>query len=721
MSESSTSEQSGHNANISPPRVEPVSPWTRIKEHKVLQWSLAYLGAALALAHGQELLAHAFQWPELVGRVLIGTLIVGFPVAVALAWYHGHKGMTRFSAPEMTVVALLLIMGAGMLMVLVRVPGERVAEPLAHPVPATASAPSASAAIPDGPALSSKPRIAILPFENLSPDPANAFFADGLHEEIISTLSSRSPDVEVISRTTMMTYRTPKPVEQIARELGATHVLEGSVRREGNAVRLTLQLINARSDQHVWSQDYDRTLKSALTLQSEVANEVAAQLAMRFASSASSFMPLTRDPQAYDLFLKARLEVENAVRALKTPLEVLQNVEELLSDALARDPDFARAYAQRAHMRMLRYLYNYDTPQHAMPLTQKDLAAAERLAPNDSEVLFVRAIYLLLFERDPARAVATVNAAGVDGLPPIWLAISGEVFNSAGEFDEAIRRAQHALALDPKNTLIYGALTHTLLFERRPAEALRVADLASVEFPAEFSAWRAYLFWAYTGTGSPSATKSDGPIAEITANSDLDSIRNVLVPLRIEHRYQEMANYLGRSATRTIRGDLGFGIHPLAELRGWVHLLLADRAAAGRDGSDVLDFVAHTPETKWNRVLLTLLKAEGKTFIGDTTGAVRASRETLQLSQSLYEHQYVPQLVAAVYAWSGTADDAVSLLEQLSVQIPALADLGPARLARDPLYAVPLAGNARYRALQAKLEAQMAATKQHLSIDPPAD
>jgi hypothetical protein len=140
-------------------------------------------------------------------------------------------------------------------------------------------------------------------------------------------------------------------------------------------------------------------------------------------------------------------------------------------------------------------------------------------------------------------------------------------------------------------------------------------------------------------------------------------------------------------------------------------MLLGDRAAAGRDGHEVLEFVAKTEETKWNRAVLTLLTAEGNTFTGDRPHAITAAGKALRLSQSIPERQVVPPLVASVYAWSGAGDDAAALLEQLSTQIPMALDCGPATITRDPLYTVPLAGNARYKALQAKLEAQMAATK----------
>jgi TolB-like protein len=696
----------------------PVTPWVRIKEHKIIQWGVGYLAAALALTHAEELIARAFDWPEFVSRALIVVLALGLPVAITLAWYHGHRASRHVSGAEASILAVLLLIGAGFLWVFVR-PHEpavtqsaaREAAPTTPPVSSTAAVTASSTASqPVAPPASGKPRIAILPFENLSPDPKDAFFTDGLHEEIISTLSSRAPDLEVISRTTMMTYRTSnKPAPQIARELGATHVLEGSVRRAGKRVRLTLQLIAASTDDHLWAQNYDRTLTDALTLQSDVANQVASQLSVQLASRASTFKPLTRDPQAYDLFLKARLEDANSIRGISTPLEALQKVESLLSDALARDPDFARAYAQRARVRLLQFADNYDTPQHAMPLVQKDLAAAERLAPDDPEVLFAKATYHSLFERDPAGAVAVLEAARADGLDPVLQAVSATILQFAGRYEEAVQRTQHAMAISPKDRAAFAPVMRALLYVRRPGEALRVADLDSVEFP-ETSLWRDYIVWAHTGVGSPTAVPLESPVADITANVDIRSVSAFLFPLRLQGRYREMIDYLARAKASTVRGQTTLGLHPVAELRGWAHLLLGDRAAAAQDGREVLDFVAHTDETKWNQAVLSLLTAEGNTFAGDKPRAVTAAGKALRLS-GWFEEAFVPPRAALVYAWSGDADDAAALLEKLSTQVPMVLDLPSATIARDPLYTVPLAGNARYKALQTKLEAQMAATK----------
>jgi hypothetical protein len=184
-----------------------------------------------------------------------------------------------------------------------------------------------------------------------------------------------------------------------------------------------------------------------------------------------------------------------------------------------------------------------------------------------------------------------------------------------------------------------------------------------------------------------------------------------MFPARVTNRYQDLSDYLGRARTATIRGFFTSGSQPVAELRGWIHLLLQDRAAAARDGREVLEFVARTGETKWNRASLDLLTAEGNAFLGDKTRAVAAAERALQHSESVAEQQHVPPLAAAVYAWSGAADQSVSLLEQLSTRRPAVVLFGPATITRDPLYTVPLAGDKHYQALSAKLEAQMAATR----------
>src|SRR6185437_9352779 len=143
--------------------------WHRIQEHKILQWGLGYVGIAIAIAHGQELLADAFDWPHLIGRILMSVLVLGLPVVLTLAWYHGHKGLKRVGQGELTIIALLLLIGAGLLVVLVRSPGETSAEHRAGHALDSSVAPSTSAQAAAPVASPRGTSLAVLPFADMSP------------------------------------------------------------------------------------------------------------------------------------------------------------------------------------------------------------------------------------------------------------------------------------------------------------------------------------------------------------------------------------------------------------------------------------------------------------------------------------------------------------------------------------------------------------------------
>jgi len=559
-----------------------------------------------------------------------------------------------------------------------------------------------------------KPRLAILPFENLSSDPANAFFTDGMHEEILAMLSRHAPDLEVISRTTMMTYRqTPKPLEVIARELGATHVLEGSVRREGKYVRLTVQLIDARTDDHVWAQDYDRPLVNALELQSDVANQIASQLSVQLTPGANIPKPLTSDPQAYDLYLKAQLVAAASVTGVGgTSYDVLRKIEGFLDEALKHDPQFAAAYARRSQYRSLEWFYNYDIEGRALHLAQEDLETAERLAPADPTVLFSKGSWLYA-HGDLNGALAEFDAANTAGLvDPLSLGLTSEVLGFSGRTAEAIQRAQQAMTLDPKNRFVLTEVVFLLEADRRPEEALRNLNFGIAQWPDDkfLRAWASRITWNHTGRES--ALHDAGatlPSTELDPTVNAQALERILDLMRFEGRYRDMAALFERARTKTIRAYLGWGETPVAEYRGWVDLLSGNRTRAVKDGREVLDFVARRKETELNRAFLQSLTAEGWTFLGDKTRAVAAARKALHLAQNSVDKFRLTSVSARVYAWAGAEDEATALLEQLSVQIPMR--LSPAEIARDPLYTVPLGSNARYQALRTKLEAQMAATK----------
>jgi TolB-like protein len=566
-----------------------------------------------------------------------------------------------------------------------------------------------------------KLRLAILPFENLSPNPANAFFADGLHEEILSTLAQRLPSAEVISRTTMMSYRhdPPKPLATVARELGASHLIEGSVRREANNVRLTLQLIDARTDRHIWSQNYDRTLASALTLQSEVAGEVASQLLVRFAGGQHDDPGFTtQSPEAYDAYLKARIAMYSTYTDA-SPLDEWERILRDLDGAVAHDPNFAPARLLRMYVGLSMFVNSYDKSDVRVRQIRDDLAAAQRLAPNHPWVLLSQGGYRLHIELDPAGALESARAAQLVGVTDgTDLRLLASLFLCVGRTSEALPIFQRAAALDPHNPMLFHLWATALGDLHRPAEALRVLDLAiSVQGPhREVRLHSGQLLFAFTGQTIPWRAGTDG------LGTDLDSGFRLSVEfdlMRFEHRYTELRKLLSSAGPELIRAEptpFITGLIPTALYRGWNDLLLGDRAAAAAEGRVVVRFADSQKETKWNRTFLRDLVAEGNALQGNRSAAIAAARQVLALAPRLtdpvgWAYFAAPREVR-VLSWSGAQDEAAALLDELAEAIPSD---GPANITRDPLYAVPLAGNTRYEQISARLEARMLALSPPLS------
>jgi TolB-like protein/DNA-binding winged helix-turn-helix (wHTH) protein len=555
-------------------------------------------------------------------------------------------------------------------------------------------------------------RLAVLPFENLSPDPANAFFTDGMHEEILSTIASRASNLEVISRTTMMVYRaTPKSVQQIARELNVTHVLEGSVRREGQTVRVTLQLIDARNDAHLWSENFDRQLSDVMALQSAIARDVSAQLAVRLSGNIAE-LPAPSSPEAYDLYLKARLAMQT-IYARRSAREQARALD-LLDRAIALDGEFAAAYLQRARVRMDKFTGSQDVSESNLAALRSDLAAARRMMGDAPPLLVTEALYARLVDFDSARALRSLGTAATmnPNSSEVFLYLARSL-SSTGRVDEALAYYQRAAELDPGNPTIAGDWASDLKMGRHVEEALR----RSREFEARYPGLTTYGWRLFGFTAQLERARSEAPRLE-AAGDPQAHLAVQFELLRFSQRLGELVPLVEQSGFTTIpQASFGgftipaIGRKPVAELRGWARLLEKDVEGAARDGRMMLEFARQEPVTKWNGWYLRMLAAEGALFIGDKPKAAVEARAALAMTP---EHvhpgiqRYGRALAARILAWAGAGDAAVDLLEQLSTQYPTI---GPAEITRDPLYARPLAGNARYQALERKLEAEIVANQ----------
>jgi TolB-like protein/Tfp pilus assembly protein PilF len=324
-----------------------------------------------------------------------------------------------------------------------------------------ARAVSALAAIPEK-------SIAVLPFENRSANHENAFFTDGVQDEILTDLA-KVADLKVISRTSVINYRqtSGRNLGQIGQELRVAHVLEGSVQRAGNRVRVNVQLVDTRTDAHLWAQTYDRDLADVFAIQSEIAKMIADELQAKLSPSERSAIerPPTSDITAFDLYTRAKNLGLTASFNVSARPNLLQAVD-LLNQTVAHDPSFFQAYCQLAHAQDALYFFGYDHTPARLAMAEAAIQAAFRLRPDAGEAHLARAENLYRGYLDYEGALAELEIA-YQTLPndAQIFELMGYIQRRQGHWEESTRNFERAADLDPRNTrtLQEIAITYDLL------------------------------------------------------------------------------------------------------------------------------------------------------------------------------------------------------------------------------------------------------------------
>jgi len=327
--------------------------------------------------------------------------------------------------------------------------------------------------------------IAVLPFENLSEEKANAFFADGVQDEILTNLA-KVADLKVISRTSVMQYKSGvrRNLREIGQQLGVAHLLEGSVQRAANRVRVNAQLIDARTDAHLWAQTYDRDLADVFAIQSEIAKTIADQLQAKLSPSEKTAMEQrpTADLDAFDLYTRAKNLLLTISFSASNKANVLQAVD-LLNQALARDPSFFEAYCQLAYANDILYFLGNDHTPARLALAEAAIQAAFRLRPDAGEAHLARAENLYQGHLDYIGALAELEIARRT-LPndPRIFELLGYITRRQGKQEEGLRNLERALDLDPRNffTLQQIAISYHNL-RRYPEMAERLDRALSIK------------------------------------------------------------------------------------------------------------------------------------------------------------------------------------------------------------------------------------------------
>ena len=345
--------------------------------------------------------------------------------------------------------------------------------------------------------------IAVLPFENLSEEKANDFFAEGVQDEILTNLA-KIADLKVISRTSVMHYMSgaPRNLREIGQQLGVAHVVEGSVQRAANKVRVNAQLIDARTDAHLWAQTYDRDLADVFAIQSEIAKAIADQLQAKLSPNEKKAIerPPTTDLAAFDLYSRAKsILLTASFSATSEPN--LRKAIELLDEAVKRDPSFFDAYCQlaRAHEQLYAVSGVDHTPAR-LALAEAAVQAATRLRPDAAETHLARAQYLYYGLRDYTGALAELEIAR-RALPndPRLFELTGYILRRRGQQEEGLQNLQRAVELDPRNFLTLQQIAISYQNLGRYAETIAALDrvLAIMPDNVETRATRGeyYIYW----------------------------------------------------------------------------------------------------------------------------------------------------------------------------------------------------------------------------------
>ena len=541
----------------------------------------------------------------------------------------------------------------------------------------------------------SEKSIAVLPLENLSEEKENAYFADGIQDELLSNLA-KIKDLKVISRTSVMQYKAgiTRNLREIAQQLGVSNVVEGSVRRSGNHVRVSVQLIDALNDRHVWVQNYDRTLADSLALQGELATEIAAGVGATLSPQEKARVEATptKNTAAYDAYLRGRAlnlsaDPSNFERAARS-----------FQEAVTLDPSFGLAWVYLSCADSSVYWTGIDPTPARLTAAKNALDRALAIDPNLPETHLALGYYRYYGLRDFAGALSEFQIAekslpnNVDVLRAI-----GWIQRRLGHWDEAIAAQRRAFELDPRNIDSATILANSYAAKRSFSDALAMCDHILAVDPSNTGAiWlKMYCFLA---TGNLEATDL------LLANSGVTLHLRAHQALA-KHHYPEAADFLSRALNdktepeekRGMLLDLG-----LAQQRaGNVAASKAAYQQAVQEITQALSKVDVDARASGDELHSSLGVAYAG--LGDAPRAVSEGQKGMEMrttSEDPFEGPVREEEMAQIYALLGDADGALPILRKW-IHVPSANDITPALLRVNPIWD-PIRNDARFQELVAE-------------------
>ena len=512
--------------------------------------------------------------------------------------------------------------------------------------------------------------IAVLPFENLSDDKQNAFFADGVQDEILTNLA-KVADLKVISRTSVMQYRgaASRNLREIGQALGVAHVLEGSVQKAANKVRVNAQLIDARNDAHLWAQSYTKDLSDVFGIQTEIAEAIAQQLQAQLSpdEKARIAKPSTTDPLAYDLYLRAR-ELDDRANDPNARESLLQGIT-LLEEAVRRDPKFLRAYCLMCEIHLDLYWGGADHTDPRRELARVALQKAEEIQPDAGEVHAMKGLYAYHGFRDYDKALAEY-AIAKQRLPnePRLYMTCGAIDRRSGRFDDAVTNFNRAVELDPRNFVVVMEAGSTFQGQRRYSEAKHLFEQALSIVPNSPFATFLLGFNDFGRTGDAAALRK--PL-EAVAQQGPAAAREVAFPLLVcswmQRDKAKAQQAVALIPAEGIANSFDEALVPREYCVGRTARLFGDKELTQSALTSARAIFERTTREQpdyaqaWSYLGLT------DAMLGRRDDAIREGKracEVLPYEKDSWAGPAFMAYLAAIYAWCGEKDAALEQLEK---------------------------------------------------------
>ncbi len=667
--------------------------FAELKRRNVYKVAVAYIVGGWALSQGIAQVLPVFDVPNWIIRLLVVLIIIGFPIALIFAWSFEitPEGVKR--ADDVDVTKPHTVHGPWIYIVVV---GAAVSISLFFLGRYTAPNRIASG--------DENKSIAVLPFATLSDDRNDVYFADGVQDQILTNLA-RVSDLKVISHTSVRQYKTgaERNMREIGKQLGVAYIMEGSVQRARDRLRINAELIDARNDSHIWAETYDRTAADLFAIQSELAQSIATQLKAKLSPQQKAEIEEkpTQDLDAFELYLQAKTIIDSYINATDVRAALLQAVKSL-DEAIKRDPNFVSAYCYSARANDLLFFFDLDPTPDRISLAEAAVNNALRLRPDSAEAHFARGDFLFRCRRDYDRALEelAIARAGLPNSSPYFI-LSGYINRRRNHFPEAERDFSTAFAIDPRNPNAYNLLADTYVLERRFPEAVHVYDnvLAAGETAPIVRFRRAGCILYGTG--------DTGPMHDILEKFPDMEFAGGQTPTRswmamLDHDYARAQKFLTDSPRKDFQ-DADFSFYfP----KSWYEAMIArekgDSAKATAAFRECREILAQRLIVKPEHARTIAVLAQVDAGLGNKELAVREAQHAIDLmpiSKDIYDGALVLEGLAEVYTWTGERDRAIDLVQKL-LTMPGYINYG--RLKSHPLWA-PLRGGPRFDKIVASL------------------